>query len=142
MRYLESQQMNELCHELAVALFDQYREPIPPFALHDEHKLEAILANPQQTFAGKDLYPTLHDKAAILYYGIIKGHPFDNGNKRIATASLIVFLAINGQWLDVPARQLEHMAISVAASQAEQKEKHLKKLQRWIKKNAITLPNA
>ena len=52
-----------------------------------------------QSFSGKDLYPTLATKASILFYLMIKNHPFQNGNKRIAITTLLTFLYENGKWI-------------------------------------------
>ena len=46
--------------------------------------LESALTQPQMTFGGADLYPTLVNKAAALGYALIKNHPFLDGNKRSA----------------------------------------------------------
>jgi hypothetical protein len=48
-----------------------------------------------QTFDGKDLYPSLEEKAAQLLYGLIKNHPFVDGNKRIGAALFLWFLEKN-----------------------------------------------
>ena len=50
---------------------------------------------PFQTFGGEDLYSTLIEKAARLGYGLIKNHPFLDGNKRAGTHAMLVFLKIN-----------------------------------------------
>lgn len=49
-----------------------------------------------KNFGGQDLYPTLIEKAARLAYGLIKNHPFLDGNKRIGAHAMLVFLEING----------------------------------------------
>ena len=54
--------------------------------VRDEGLLESALAQPFQSFAGIDLYPTDEAKACRYAYGIIKDHPFADGNKRTATA--------------------------------------------------------
>lgn len=63
--------------------------------IRDENLFESAIENPFQTFGGKDLYPTLIEKAARLGYGLIKDHPFFDGNKRIGTHAMLVFLEIN-----------------------------------------------
>jgi death on curing protein len=50
--------------------------------------LESALAQPLMTFGGKDLYPTLTDKAAALAFSIIRNHPFVDGNKRVGHAAM------------------------------------------------------
>ena len=49
-----------------------------------------------QTFGGKDCYPTLEEKAAMLLYLITKNHSFSDGNKRIAASCFLYFLDRNG----------------------------------------------
>ncbi|MBM5794309.1 MAG: hypothetical protein FJ078_00750 [Cyanobacteria bacterium K_DeepCast_35m_m2_155] len=50
--------------------------------------LEAALAQPRQTFAGEQLYPTLVDQVACLGFSLIQNHAFLDGNKRIGHAAL------------------------------------------------------
>lgn len=50
-----------------------------------------------QSFNGKELYPTIEEKAAMLLYLIVKNHSFIDGNKRIAAACFLYFLERNGQ---------------------------------------------
>ena len=64
--------------------------------IRDENLLDSAVAAPFQTFGGKDLFPTLLEKAARLGYGIVKNHPFLDGNKRIGTHSMLTFLKANG----------------------------------------------
>ena len=49
-----------------------------------------------QTFDGKELYPTLEEKSAILLYLITKNHSFSDGNKRIAASCFLYFMDRNG----------------------------------------------
>ncbi len=112
--YLDKQLMEKMCHPLAVAIFNNTNDPIPSFQLHATPLLESSLGTPKQTYGGKDLYATLIDKAIILYFSLIKNHPFQNGNKRIATTSLLVFLWINDYWLKVSDEELAQWAIDVA----------------------------
>ena len=57
--------------------------------------LESCLNTIYQTFGGKELYPSLEEKAAHLLYLIIKNHPFIDGNKRIGAFFFIWFLNLN-----------------------------------------------
>ena len=74
-----------------------FDEPIPDFSTRFPNILESCLATPFQSFAKKSLYPTFVSKAAMLFYLLIKNHPFQNGNKRIAMTTLFVFLYRNGK---------------------------------------------
>lgn len=62
----------------------------------DEGLLQSALAQPQQTFGGVELYPSLAEKAARYAFGIVNNHPFADGNKRTGAAVLAVFLRANG----------------------------------------------
>jgi death-on-curing protein len=58
--------------------------------------LESAVARPQATFEGKDLHPSIHHKAAALMDSLANNHGLQDGNKRLALASVIVFYALNG----------------------------------------------
>jgi len=60
-----------------------------------EAMLDSALLSALQTHNGKDLYPTTIDKIARITYGIIKNHPFVDGNKRIATFVMLILLRLN-----------------------------------------------
>jgi death-on-curing protein len=129
--------MEKMCHPLAVALFDSKMDPISKFLEHDREKLESTLDNPAKTFDGKDLYPTFVKKAAILYYGLVKNHCFSNGNKRTATAALLVFLYINNFGINGFKQEVEDYLVSlaqrVAASHGnENMQDFLSEIERWL----------
>lgn len=58
--------------------------------------LDSALNRPKQSLFGNDAYPTIYEKTAALTESLAKNHPFFNGNKRTALASLIIFLKLNG----------------------------------------------
>lgn len=58
-------------------------------------KFEAIIGNLYQTFGGRELYHSVEEKAAHLLYFLVKGHPFIDGNKRIASILFIYFMERN-----------------------------------------------
>lgn len=109
-----------------------FDEPIPDFQTRFPGKLESCVAQPFQSFDGKPLYPGLVKKAAILYYLLIKNHPFQNGNKRIAITSLFSFLFINDKWLRVMPERLYSFTVFVASSLAEQKQEMLNVIEDFI----------
>ncbi len=63
------------------------------FGHERESTLRSIIGNIHQSFDGKELYPSIEERAAHLLYFVIKDHPFSDGNKRIASFLFIVFLA-------------------------------------------------
>ena len=61
------------------------------------------------------MYPTLQAKAARLGYGLIKNHCMIDGNKRIGTHAMLVFLALNGTELSYTQKELYETILGVAA---------------------------
>ena len=64
--------------------------------IRDKNLLDSALKSPFQTFSGKELYPSIFDKAAQLCYSLVENHPFADGNKRIAATLFIYFLNFYG----------------------------------------------
>ena len=95
--------------------------------VRDEGLLQSALEAPFQSFGGDDIYPSIQQKAARLGYGLIKNHPFLDGNKRIGTHVMLVFLCLNGIELDYTQKELEDIILSVAASEAGSND-----LLRWL----------
>ena len=90
--------------------------------LRDEGLLESALAAPFQTFDEQPLYPSLQQKAVRLCCGLVKDHPFLDGNKRIGAHAMLVFLALNGVELDYAQEELSDIILRIAAGAAGQKE--------------------
>ena len=82
--------------------------------VRDYNLLDSALENPFQSFGGEELYPTLQAKAARLGYGLIKNHCMIDGNKRIGTHAMLVFLAINGIELDYTQKELYETILDIA----------------------------
>ena len=85
--------------------------------VRDHSALLSALAQPKMTFDGKDLYPTLIEKAAALGYAIILNHPFIDGNKRAGHASLEVFLILNGYEIKAGVDEQEKIILHLAAGE-------------------------
>lgn len=81
-----------------------------------------------QTFGGKELYPSLAEKAAHLLYFIVKNHSFTDGNKRIAAALFIYFLDLNnvlykaGGLKRIDDNALVALTLMIASSQPKEKD--------------------
>jgi len=85
--------------------------------LKDEGMLESALAAPFQSFDGKDLFPSVYQKAARLGYGLASNHAFVDGNKRIGAHAMLVFLALNRIRLDYTQEELSDLFLGVAADE-------------------------
>ena len=83
--------------------------------LRDEGMLDSALNAPFQTFGGEDVYPSLQQKAARLCFGLVKNHPFLDGNKRIGAHVMLVFLALNGIELRHTQTELSDVILQLAA---------------------------
>jgi death-on-curing protein len=95
--------------------------------LRDEGLLESALEAPFQSYGDQDLFPTVQAKAARLGYGLIKNHAMVDGNKRIGTHAMLVFLALNGVELEYTQKELYEEILGVAAGKIEYEQ-----LLNWI----------
>jgi death-on-curing family protein len=120
MKQLTLDHVELVAHKLAKVLMT-WNEPIPDFSTRNPGILESCLKTPFSTWGKKDFYPTLEEKAGVLFYLMIKNHPFQNGNKRIAVTSLLIFLSLNGKWLTLPEDDLYDLAVWVAGSKSHAK---------------------
>ena len=87
--------------------------------VRDENLLESALEMPFQSFGGKELYPSVQAKAARLCYGLVKNHSMVDGNKRIGTHAMLVFLALNGRELEYTQKELSDIILEIAAGSKE-----------------------
>ena len=90
--------------------------------LRDAGLLDSALAAQFQSYAGVSPYPSLQQKAARLGYGVVRNHPFVDGNKRIGAHIMLVFLALNGVELDYTQEELANIILEVAAGTASYEE--------------------
>ena len=96
--------------------------------LRDEGLLESAVNTPLQTFGGQELYPTVLEKAARLGFGLIHNHPFIDGNKRIGTHAMLVFLDINNITLSYEDDDLISAILRAASGDMDDSE-----LLEWLK---------
>ncbi len=95
-----------------------YSEPMGDFTTRYPNKLESCLEQPFATFDSNELYPTLLNKAVLLFYLVIKNHPFENGNKRMAVMLMLFFLYKNNRFTTASPNALYDIALVVAESDA------------------------
>lgn len=83
--------------------------------IRDEGMLDSALSNPFQSFGGEELYPSIHAKAAQLCFGLVKNHSMVDGNKRLGTHVMLVFLALNGYELSYSQQELSDTILALAS---------------------------
>jgi death-on-curing protein len=138
MRRLTVKEVEYIAFRLARQILS-FNEPIPNFSTRFPNILESCLATPFQTFTGKSLYPSLIKKASALFYFMIKNHPFQNGNKRIAMTTLFVLLYKNKKWLKADTQELYNFTMWIAQSPPSFKEETLKAIQKFLKSHLVDL---
>ena len=82
--------------------------------VRDEGLLKSTLAQPQATFGGQFLHPTISEQAAAYLYHIGMNHPFIDGNKRTAFAVMDTFLRLNGCALNLTDDRAYDLVMRVA----------------------------
>ena len=97
------------------------------FGNEKDESFEGSISAVYQTFGGKDVYPTVQEKAANLLYFITKNHSFSDGNKRIAATMFLYFLNKNGLLFKDGLKQIDDntlvaLTIMIAESKPDEKE--------------------
>lgn len=97
------------------------------FGNEKDDSFKGSIGNIYQSFGGKDVYPSLEEKAANLLYFITKNHSFSDGNKRIAATMFLYFLDKNGILFMndeklIDDHTLVALTIMIAESKPEEKE--------------------
>ena len=109
MKYLTLEQVLEL-HKRIVNLSGGSH------GIRSQGGVESAIAQPQMTFGGEELYPSVVEKAVALGFSLIQNHPFIDGNKRIGHAAMEVFLLLNGYEIDATVDEQESIILGVASS--------------------------
>jgi len=131
-------QVEKVAYELARQLLS-YNEPIPDFSTRYPSVLESCLAAPFQRYNKKYLYRGFITKAAVLFYLMIKNHPFQNGNKRIAVMTLMFFLYKNKKWIKVDNREFYNFSVWVAESNPRLKDEVVLAVEKFIRNCLVRL---
>lgn len=97
---------------------------------HNEQGLESSLARAENLHAHSEKGVSLEELAAAYGYGLARNHCFTDGNKRIALATIDVFLQINGHELIVSEPEVVSVILELAAGEMDEKE-----LANWIGNN-------
>lgn len=105
---------------------------MPNFKTRYPKILESSLVVPFEEFGGQPFYSGLPKKLAITFYLMIKNHAFRDGNKRMALATLLLFLAKNNKWLRVSDDKLYDFILWVTESLVENKSYVLTEIENFI----------
>ncbi len=138
MKRISLAEVEFVAHSLAQELMT-WDEPIPEFRTRYPKVLESCIDTPFQTFGKKPLYGGLSGKAAILFYLLVKNHPFQNGNKRVAMTTLLYFLAKNKKWLKVDNQEFYNFAKWVAASNPKFKDETVRAIEKFVRIYLVSL---
>jgi len=103
--------------------------------LRDESVLESALARPRhQWIYGRTR--SLATLAAAYAYGLVRNHPYYDGNKRIAFVVMAIFLGLNGHQIEATETEVVTIMLKLAAGQMSEKT-----LATWIRAHLTTYPD-
>jgi death on curing protein len=121
-----------LLDEVVLAIHDeQIAEHGGSAGIRDAALLSSALARPKQQAHYAD-DPSVFDLAAAYAYGIIRNHPFIDGNKRTGFLAAYVFLNSNGWQLNSSEINTVHAVLSLAAGEMDESG-----FSNWLKSNSI-----
>lgn len=102
----------------------------------DRECLDAALAMPRQSAFGEEVYSSLADKAAAYLFYLAKNHCFPDGNKRTAAAAALLFIRLNGMYIDVgmPAGRLARLTLDVVTDVCS-----LQQAARWFSRRLVSV---
>lgn len=126
MRYLTLEEVLELYHRII-------EQSGGSAGISNMGGLESAIAQPQMTFAGEELYPTIVEKASALGFSLIKNHPFIDGNKRIGHAAMEVFLVLNGFEINAAVDEQEQVILQVASGKLGRDE-----FTEWLRSHIVS----
>lgn len=111
------------------------------FGREKDKSFQSSISSIYQTFDGKDLYPSIEEKAANLLYFVTKNHSFTDGNKRIAALLFLHFMERNGILYNtdrskrIADNTLVALTLMIAVIKPEEKDTITKVIVNLINKN-------
>jgi death-on-curing protein len=99
--------------------------------IRDRGLLSSALARPRNLSGYADRRPSLAELAAAYAFGIVRNHPFVDGNKRVGLIAGAVFLEINGRTLDAPEAETVAIFTGLAAGTVGEEE-----LAAWLEEHS------
>ncbi len=131
-------------YENAMEEIHRLREKFGGSALFGNEKddsFKSSIGQIYQTFGGEELYPSVEEKAAMLFYLVTKNHSFSDGNKRIAATLFLWFMNNNGILYNpdrtkrIADNTLVALTLMIAESRTEEKDVMVKVVVNLINKN-------
>ena len=101
--------------------------------LRDLGLLDSAAHRPASVVYGREVYPGLDEKAAVLLESLVRNHPLGDGNKRLGWLATVVFLGLNGVDLDVADDDAYDLVISVAEGRRSWQE-----TAQWLRERGVT----
>ncbi len=119
-----------LKYDECIKLIDEMRQinDSDVFGVEREGLFKSSIGAIYQTFDGKEVYPTIEEKAAHLLYFLVKNHGFIDGNKRIAAALFVYFLDRNDALINEGIQVINNktlVALTIMLAESNPKEKEL-----------------
>ena len=97
--------------------------------VRDLNLLISITERPKTSFGGKEVYPTVFEKAAAYLEGFVRYHVFVDGNKRTGIAASARFLFMNEYEFSVSNEKMEEFVLKIAMEKLE-----IPEIARWLEK--------
>lgn len=123
-RYLATETVLEIHEELVIRYGGSH-------GVRDYGLVDSAVARPRAGFGDFEAYPDLFMKAAVLGHSLLKNHPFVDGNKRTAVASIGMFLEENGYQLIQSKNYLYRLALAVENNSLPEDQ-----IAQWLKKHS------
>jgi len=104
--------------------------------IRDLGALESAVVQPRASFGGTDLHRSLIEKTAALGFALAQGHPFVDGNKRVAHAAMATFLLLDGGEIRATIDEQERLMLNLASGRLSRAE-----LTAWLRQHVTHPPN-
>ena len=87
--------------------------------VRDAGLLVSAAERPWTTVMGAQAYPSAEEKASALLHSVVTHHPLVDGNKRLGWLATVVFLDLNGWWVEAPDDDAYNLVVAVASGRAD-----------------------
>ena len=122
--------MKRLTRETIILIHDQLIDRYGgSHGIRDEGMLDSALSAPYQGFGDEDFYPTITEKAVRLCFGLVKNHPFFDGNKRIGAMALLITQDQNQLKFTAEPSELTEVILDLASG-----KRSYENLLEWVRK--------